>query len=106
MLCFKELTKKYGSFYALDNFKTELDSGIYALLGPNGAGKSTLMNILVGLTAPTSGEILFDGKNTEQMGVDFRAKIGYMPQYCEMIPEFSCIDFLNYMAVLMNFTTE
>ena len=98
MLCFKELTKKYGSFYALDNFKTELDSGIYALLGPNGAGKSTLMNILVGLTAPTSGEILFDGKNTEQMGEDFRAKIGYMPQYPGFYPGFTAMELMRYMA--------
>ncbi|MBR3420456.1 MAG: ABC transporter ATP-binding protein [Ruminococcus sp.] len=98
MLCFKELTKKYGSFYALDNFQTELDSGIYALLGPNGAGKSTLMNILVGLTAPTSGEILFDGKNTEQMGEDFRAKIGYMPQYPGFYPGFTAMELMRYMA--------
>lgn len=98
MLCFKELTKKYGSFYALDHFKTELDSGIYALLGPNGAGKSTLMNILVGLTVPTSGEILFGGKNTEQMGEDFRAKIGYMPQYPGFYPGFTAMELMRYMA--------
>lgn len=78
MLCFNGLTKKYGKFYALDNFQAELENGIYALLGPNGAGKSTLMNILVGLTAQTSEEILFDGRNTEQMGEEFRAKIGYI----------------------------
>lgn len=98
MLCFKKLTKKYGSFYALDHFQTELDSGIYALLGPNGAGKSTLMNILVGLTAPTSGEILLNGKNTEKLGEDFRAKIGYMPQYPGFYPDFTALELMRYMA--------
>lgn len=98
MLCFKELTKKYGDFYALDHFQTELDSGIYALLGPNGAGKSTLMSILVGLNAQTSGEILYDGKNTEQMGEDFRAKIGYMPQYPGFYPNFTAMELMRYMA--------
>lgn len=98
MLCFNGLTKKYGSFYALDNFQAELDSGIYALLGPNGAGKSTLMNILVGLNAPTSGEILFDGNNTEDMGEEFRSKIGYMPQYPGFYPEFTAIELMSYMA--------
>lgn len=98
MLCFKGLTKKYGSFCALDHFQTELDSGIYALLGPNGAGKSTLMNILVGLTAPTSGEILFEGQNTEQMGEAFRAQIGYMPQYPGFYPEFTAMELMRYMA--------
>lgn len=98
MLCFNGLTKKYGKFYALDNFQAELENGIYALLGPNGAGKSTLMNILVGLTAQTSGEILFDGRNTEQMGEEFRAKIGYMPQYPGFYPEFTAMELMRYMA--------
>lgn len=98
MLSFNGLTKKYGKFYALDNFQAELENGIYALLEPNGAGKSTLMNILVGLTAQTSGEILFDGKNTEQMGEEFRAKIGYMPQYPGFYPEFTAMEFMRYMA--------
>lgn len=92
------MTKKYGNFCALDHFQTELDSGIYALLGPNGAGKSTLMNILVGLAAPTSGEILFEGKNTEQMGEEFRAKIGYMPQYPGFYPGFTAMELMRYMA--------
>ncbi|MBP0971077.1 MAG: ABC transporter ATP-binding protein [Oscillospiraceae bacterium] len=98
MLCFKELTKQYGDFYALDHFQSELDSGIYALLGPNGAGKSTLMNILVGLIAPTSGEIRFNGKDTKQMGEEFRARIGYMPQYPGFYPEFTAMELMRYMA--------
>ena len=68
------------------------------ICGGNGAGKSTLMNILVGLNAPTSGEILFDGKNTEQMGEEFRSKIGYMPQYPGFYPEFTAMELMRYMA--------
>ena len=56
------------------------------------------MNILVGLTAPTSGEILFGGKNTEQMGEEFRGKIGYMPQYPGFYPEFTAMELMRYMA--------
>ncbi len=98
MLSFKELTKQYGDFYALDHFQSELGSGIYALLGPNGAGKSTLMNILVGLTAPTSGEIRFHGQNTEKLGEEFRARIGYMPQYPGFYPDFTAMELMRYMA--------
>lgn len=98
MLIFNNLSKRYGKNYALDHFHAELDSGIYALLGPNGAGKSTLMNILVGLTAPTEGEILFDGSNTEKLGEQFRAQIGFMPQYPGFYPEFTAMELMRYMA--------
>lgn len=98
MLSFRALSKQYGDFCALDRFQTELDSGIYALLGPNGAGKSTLMNILVGLLAPTSGEIRFDGNNIDRMGEEFRAQIGYMPQYPGFYPEFTAMELMRYMA--------
>lgn len=98
MLIFNNLSKRYGKKYALDHFHAELDSGIYALLGPNGAGKSTLMNILVGLIAPTEGEILFDGNNTEKLGEQFREQIGFMPQYPGFYPEFTAMELMRYMA--------
>ena len=98
MLCFKELTKQYGTFFALDHFSAELDSGIYALLGPNGAGKSTMMNILAGLSAPTEGNILYDGRDTESMGESFRTLIGYMPQYPGFYPGFTAMELMRYMA--------
>lgn len=98
MLIFNNLSKRYGKNYALDHFHAELDSGIYALLGPNGAGKSTLMNILVGLIAPTEGEILFDGNNTEKLGEQFREQIGFMPQYPGFYPEFTAMELMRYMA--------
>lgn len=98
MLNFQQLSKKYGDYYALDHFNSELGSGIYALLGPNGAGKSTLMNILVGLLEPTSGEIRFDGINIDKLGEEFRAQIGYMPQYPGFYPEFTAMELMRYMA--------
>ncbi len=98
MLSFKGLTKQYGDICALDHFTADLGTGIYALLGPNGAGKSTLMNMLVGLIAPTSGEILLDGRNTAEMGETFRLQIGYMPQYPGFYPEFTAMELMRYLA--------
>ena len=61
-----QITKKFGDFKANDNISIDVRQGeILALLGENGAGKSTLMNILYGLYRPTSGKILFDGKEVE-----------------------------------------
>ena len=51
----EHLTKRYGSHTAVDDISfTVEDGGIYGLLGPNGAGKSTTMNIITGMTLPTS----------------------------------------------------
>ena len=57
------LSKKYGRVTALDDCTLTLpESRLIALVGPNGAGKSTLLNLVVGLVAPTSGEIsVLDG---------------------------------------------
>lgn len=98
MLQFKELTKQYGNFTALDRFTVDLESGIYALLGPNGAGKSTMMNILVGLIAPTNGCIYYDGTDISKMDDQFRDIIGYMPQYPGFYPNFTAMDLMRYMA--------
>lgn len=98
MLCFNQLTKRYGRFTALDHFQAELDCGIYALLGPNGAGKSTLMNILVGLISATEGSITYNSQDIGLMGVDFRAILGYMPQYPGFYPGFTAAEFMLYMA--------
>jgi ABC-type multidrug transport system ATPase subunit len=57
------LTKRYGATCALDGVNLTIERGsTLALLGPNGAGKSTLFGCLLGLTAPTCGEILREGR--------------------------------------------
>lgn len=57
------LTKKYKKFTSVDNVSLHIRKGsIYGFLGPNGAGKSTTMKMLLGLTAPTKGSFIIDGK--------------------------------------------
>lgn len=94
------LTKQYGKKTALDNFSYEFTDGIYGLLGPNGAGKSTLMKIITQNLAPTSGEILADGRNAAELGREYRKIIGFMPQQQSVYPDFSLTRFLYYMAGL------
>jgi ABC-2 type transport system ATP-binding protein len=59
----RELGKKYGHVTALEDCTLSVPEGqLVALVGPNGAGKSTLLNLVVGLAAPTSGEVsVLDG---------------------------------------------
>jgi len=105
LLSINNVSKSYGSNLALNQFTSVLEPGIYALLGPNGSGKSTLMNILTDNLKSDSGEITYtdEASNTENvlhMGVRFREKIGFMPQYPGLYPNFTVERFMWYMAAL------
>ncbi len=59
----KNLTKTYADFTAVSGISLHVPKGaVYGLLGPNGAGKSTTMKMFLGLTRPTAGSLLMDGK--------------------------------------------
>ncbi len=104
-LTIEALTKSYGTNLALDRFSAVLEPGIYALLGPNGSGKSTLMNVITDNLRPDSGRILYTSDNGEtrdarEMGLEFRARLGFMPQYPGLYPSFTVARFMRYMAAL------
>jgi len=78
LLTVKNVVKKYGDYIALNNASISVPTGsIYGLLGPNGAGKTTLMRIINQITAPDSGEVIFDGKKLHKNHI---TDIGYMPE--------------------------
>ena len=105
----ENISKSYGKTKALTDFSATLTPGIYALLGPNGSGKSTLMNIITDNLKADSGRILYtDGEDAAgcedvlAMGVRFREKLGFMPQYPGLYPGFTAEKLLWYMATLKN----
>ena len=100
MLEIKELTKKYGSFTALDNINLTLDTGVYGILGANGAGKSTLLNLITDNIPRTNGEILYQGKDILSLRADFRKLVGYTPQLQGMYEEFTAGQFMRYIGAL------
>lgn len=99
-LAFDRLTKEFGAKIAVDRVSAKLRPGVHGLLGANGAGKTTLMRMACGVLRPTSGEVLFDGAPIERMGGDYRALLGYLPQDFGYYPEFTALDFMEYMAAL------
>lgn len=105
------ITKSYKNNLALNSFTITLCPGIYALLGPNGSGKSTLMNIITDNLKADSGEITYTSdegitENVLKMGVRFREKLGFMPQYPGLYPNFTVERFMWYMAALKGLPKE
>jgi len=59
----RHVTMQFGGVVAVDNLSMHIDPGeIVALIGPNGAGKTTAFNCITGVYAPTSGQVLYNGK--------------------------------------------
>ncbi len=64
MLKLENLTKTFGGLYAVNECSLEIERGtITGLIGPNGAGKTTIFNMIAGALVPTSGRIIFEGKD-------------------------------------------
>ena len=74
------LTKRYGSFAALDGCTLEVREGdIFGLLGPNGAGKTTLVRTLLGFLSATSGSSTVAGFDSATEALEVRARTAYLP---------------------------
>ena len=76
-----DLTKRFGSFTAVDKLNLEIGRGeIFGFLGANGAGKTTTIRILCGLTRPTSGRAEVAGLDLARRSEQVKRSIGYMSQ--------------------------
>ena len=97
----KNLNKKYGDRYVVNDVSLELDKGeIVGLLGPNGAGKTTTFYMLVGLIRSFSGDVMINNTNisSDPMHIRARKGLGYLPQQPSVFTKMSVED--NILAVL------
>ena len=102
-----ELTKRYGATVALDALDLTLGPGVTGLLGPNGAGKTTLIRLLTTATPPTSGKISVLGHSatgSDAERTEVRRHLGYLPQEVDFPRGFTTFGFLDYIAVLKEWT--
>lgn len=77
----RDLTKRFGSFCAVDGVSFSVRKGeVFGLLGANGAGKTTTFRMLAGLLPPDEGSLSIDGMDMRRSPAKARQKLGYMAQ--------------------------
>ena len=97
MIEIRDLTKRYGSFTALDHLNLSLEEGIvFGFVGANGAGKSTTFSILATLLSPTSGDALINGKSVVKEPKEVRKQIGYMPDFFGVYDQLKVDEYLDF----------
>lgn len=76
----KQLTKKFGSVVALDEFDMSVQQGeVHGFLGPNGAGKSTAIRVLLGLLKKNAGNVTLFGQDPWKDAMELHARLAYVP---------------------------
>ncbi len=95
----KDLTKKYGDFFAIKSIDIDLAAGdVFGFIGPNGAGKTTTMRILATLLQPTWGEAYVAGHSIYTKPKEIRRLIGYMPDFFGVYDDMRVSEYLEFFA--------
>ena len=95
----QHVTKRYGSFTAVDDLSFEVEPGeILGFLGPNGAGKTTTMRILTGYLPATEGRARIAGFDVFDEPIEAKRRTGYLPETPPLYPEMTVGEYLQFVA--------
>lgn len=95
----KDLTKVYGKNVALDHLNMELQEGeVLGYLGPNGAGKTTTIRLLLGLIAPSAGNVMIFGQDASKDVADIHKDLAYVPGETSYWPALTGAETLKLLA--------
>jgi ABC-2 type transport system ATP-binding protein len=101
MIEIKNLTKKFGTFTAVDHVSyTVEESEIFGLLGHNGAGKTTTILMLLGLITPTEGTAIVDGADIIKSPLEARRHVGLLPENVGFYDNLNARQNLSFYAEL------
>lgn len=99
MITVSNLKKDFNGFQALKGIYLNVHKGeIYGFIGHNGAGKSTTMYILTGLSRPSSGDCIVNGKNLRDIRHPSELDIGYLPEEPKFYPWMTAFETLDYLG--------
>jgi ABC-2 type transport system ATP-binding protein len=101
MIRLTNLTKRYGTFTAVDGIDLEVPSGeLFGFLGPNGAGKTTTLRMIAGILKPTSGVVEIGGDDLERKPRKAKTRMGFIPDRPFVYDKLTGAEFLRFVAAL------
>lgn len=101
MITLDRVTKRYGSFTAVDSVSLAIPAGgIFAFLGVNGAGKTTTIRMMTGILKPTSGSITVGGFDIVEQPIEAKSIIGYVPDRPNLYQKLTGREFLYFICDL------
>ena len=101
MLEVSQLSRRYGSFLAVDKVSFTIGKGeIVGLLGHNGAGKTTIMKMISGYLESSTGSVIVDDVNLDLNPKEVQSHLGYLPESLPVYPEMTVADYLDFAADL------
>ncbi len=93
-----EVSKSYGAFVAVNHLSIACRPGeIYGLLGPNGAGKTSTLRMMIGITAPDSGQVRLFGEPFRRQHLQ---RVGYLPEERGLYRRMNVLEHLIFLAEL------
>jgi len=99
------LVKRFGSFQAVHGLSFTIEAGeIFGLLGPNGSGETTTLNMISGLSEPTSGKVAIFGYDPRKQPADVHRILGMVPQETALYGELTAAQNLAFHAELFGYT--
>ncbi|MBI3568329.1 MAG: ABC transporter ATP-binding protein [Gemmatimonadetes bacterium] len=101
MIEMRGLTKRYGSFTAVDSIDLTVPQGeLFGFLGPNGAGKTTTLRMIAGILQPTAGSVRIGGLDIAADPVGAKTKLGFIPDRPFIYEKLTGAEFLRFVAGL------
>lgn len=97
----KDLKKSYGAKEVLKGINLDVEKGqIVGYIGPNGAGKSTTVKLMLGLINEYDGTIEILGQDILNSGIEYKSKIGYVPETADIYESLTAREYLNFIGEL------
>jgi ABC-2 type transport system ATP-binding protein len=101
MIKLTKLTKRYGSFTAVNSIDLEVPRGeLFGFLGPNGAGKTTTLRMIAGILRPTSGTVEIGGIDIGKDPIAAKSRLGFIPDRPFIYEKLTGAEFLRFVAGL------
>ncbi len=101
MIRLQNLTKRYGSFTAVNAIDLDVPRGeLFGFLGPNGAGKTTTLRMIAGILRPTGGTIEIGGVDISANPIAAKMKLGFIPDRPFIYEKLTGAEFMRFVAGL------